>query len=83
MIERVAVPPDLYRALIQLQTDFYATQGNVGDYWTLLAERTVAAAFCSVEGPPLLDRLQAGANAADVRALERDDEDERQGDWTR
>lgn len=48
---RIAIPQDLYKALIQNQIDYYATQGNAGPYWTLLAESTIAAAFCPASDP--------------------------------
>lgn len=79
---RIAIPQDLYKALIQNQIDYYATQGNVGDYWTLLAESTVAAAFCPAPDP--LDGIVDHWADADAEAQAREaDADASEGDLFR
>lgn len=50
MITRVTVPPDTYAALIQMQIDYYATNGNAGPEWNQRARADIASAFC-IEAP--------------------------------
>lgn len=79
---RIAIPPDLYKALIQNQIDYYATQGNVGDYWTLLAESTVAAAFCPAPHPldTIVDRWTKADAEREATEIAQDDSE---GDFFR
>lgn len=50
MIPRITVPPDTYAALVQMQIDYYATNGNAGPEWNQRARADIASAFC-VEAP--------------------------------
>lgn len=86
---RLAVPSDTFRALVQMQIDYYAVQGNAGPDWTKRAEEDIAAAFCpSPPAPasslsPWIRRVREAQLAEEAREARADDNDEAMGDWTR
>lgn len=87
---RLAVPLDTYRALVQMQIDYYATQGNAGPDWAKRAKEDIACAFCVAKPvepttSPWLEGVRIDMAEADAlqRETQADKDDEAMGDWTR